>query len=194
MIFMGFCKNGSGLLAARFFLGACEAGLFPGVNYLLSCWYRRSEIGIRMAIFFSAAALAGSFGGLLATAIVKMDGLGGKPGWAWIFIIEGLATFIAGVISYWAVPPFPDEANFLSAEDRARVRYRLAKDAQSSAKHEEYTMQYFWASVKDWKTYTGAITYMGCDGPLYGFSLFLPTIINEIVSHLLSARPIELIG
>ncbi|KAI5287924.1 hypothetical protein KEM54_005613 [Ascosphaera aggregata] len=184
MTLMGFCSNGSGFLAARFFLGACEAGLFPGVNYLLSCWYRRSEIGLRMALFFSAAALAGSFGGLLASAIVRMDGIGGRPGWAWIFIVEGLATFIAGVISFWAVPPFPDEAQFLSEEDRARVRFRLAKDAQSSAKHEEFNMSYFWASVKDWKTYTGAITYMGCDGPLYGYSQFLPTIINDIVGLL----------
>jgi hypothetical protein len=32
--------------------------------------------------------LAGSFGGLLAAAIALMDGIGGKDGWAWIFIIE----------------------------------------------------------------------------------------------------------
>jgi MFS family permease len=74
-------------MAARFFLGVAEAGLFPGVQYYLSCWYRRSEFGIRSAIFFSAAALAGSFGGLLAAAIAKMDGIGGRPGWAWIFIL-----------------------------------------------------------------------------------------------------------
>ncbi|KAI5308774.1 hypothetical protein KEM55_004900, partial [Ascosphaera atra] len=182
MVTMGLCHDFSGFMAARFFLGACEAGLFPGVNYLLSCWYKRSEIGIRMAIFFSAAALAGSFGGLLATAISKMEGLGGKPGWAWIFIIEGLATFVAGVISYWAVPGFPDDAAFLAMEDRLRVVYRLTKDAQSSAKHEEFDMKHFWDSMKDWKTWTSTIIYMGCDGPLYAFSLFLPTIINEIVS------------
>jgi MFS family permease len=74
-------------MAARFFLGVAEAGLFPGVQYYLSCWYKRSEFGIRSAIFFSAAALAGSFGGLLAAAIAQMDGIGGRPGWAWIFIL-----------------------------------------------------------------------------------------------------------
>lgn len=61
----------------RWWLGVAEAGLFPGVNYYLSCWYRRSEFGIRAAIFFSAAALAGSFGGLLAAAIAQMKGIGG---------------------------------------------------------------------------------------------------------------------
>jgi len=78
------CKSFSGLATARFFLGVAEAGLFPGVNYYLSCWYKRSEFGIRAAIFFSAAALAGSFGGLLAAAIAQMNGIGGKPGWAWV--------------------------------------------------------------------------------------------------------------
>jgi MFS family permease len=76
---------------------------FRGVNYYLSCWYRRSEFGIRAAIFFSAAALAGSFGGLLAAAIVNMEGIGGKPGWAWIFILEGLATIVIAFASFWMV-------------------------------------------------------------------------------------------
>jgi MFS family permease len=49
-----------------------------------------------MAIFFSAATAAGAFGGLLARGIVEMDGLGGRPGWAWIFIIEGIITLVVG--------------------------------------------------------------------------------------------------
>jgi MFS family permease len=48
MTLMGLVKNWAGLLAARFFLGLCEAGLFPGVNYYLSCWYKRDELGVRL--------------------------------------------------------------------------------------------------------------------------------------------------
>jgi MFS family permease len=51
MTFMGFVFNWSGLMAARWFLGLAEAGLFPGVNYYLSCWYKRSEFGIRAVSF-----------------------------------------------------------------------------------------------------------------------------------------------
>jgi MFS family permease len=47
MLGMGFVYNWSGLMAARWFLGLAEAGLFPGVNYYLSCWYKRSEFGVR---------------------------------------------------------------------------------------------------------------------------------------------------
>lgn len=194
MVLMGIVKNFSGLAATRFFLGVFEAGLFPGVNYLLSCWYKRSEFGIRAAIFFSAAALAGSFGGLLAAAILQMRGIGGLPGWAWIFILEGIVTVVVGVISYWLVYDFPDEATFLSKDDRARVLQRLKLDGQASANHETFKMEFFWAAVKDWKTWAFAVIYMGADGALYAFSLFLPSIIsglgyNGTTANLLSVPP-----
>jgi len=151
MTFMGFCTNWSGLMAARWFLGLTEAGLFPGINYYLSCWYKREEFGVRAAIFFSAAAVSGSFGGLLAAAIEKMDGAGGKPGWAWIFILEGIVTVLFGFASIWMVHDFPDLATFLSDQDRARVVRRLKMDQQSSAEHEEFKMQYVWMAMKDYK-------------------------------------------
>lgn len=162
MTCMGLVKNYNGLMAARFFLGLAEAGLFPGINYYLSCWYRRDEFGIRAAIFFSAAAVAGSFGGLLAAAIGNMDGIGGKGGWAWIFILEGLATILIAIASFWMVYDFPDEATFLSDVDRQRVIRRLKADQQSSAEHENFKMVYFWAAVKDWKTWVAMVIYMGC--------------------------------
>ncbi|KAI1101472.1 MFS general substrate transporter [Jackrogersella minutella] len=196
MLGMGFVYNFSGLMAARWFLGLAEAGLFPGINYYLSCWYKRSELGVRAAIFFSAAAISGSFGGLLAAAIELMDGIGGRPGWAWIFILEGLLTIVFGVISFWMVHDFPDQATFLSDQDRARVVRRLKLDQQSSAEHEEWKMSYLIAGLKDWKMWLGMVIYMGCDMPLYAFSLFLPSIIQElgwgtsiVRSQLLSVPP-----
>ncbi|KAI0850387.1 MFS general substrate transporter [Daldinia vernicosa] len=193
---MGFVYNYSGLMAARWFLGLAEAGLFPGINYYLSCWYKRSEFGVRAAIFFSAAAISGSFGGLLAAAIELMDGIGGRPGWAWIFILEGLLTIVFGAASFWMVHDFPDQARFLSEDDRTRVVRRLKADQQSSAEHEEWNMSYLIAGLKDWKMWLGMVIYMGCDMPLYAFSLFLPSIIQElgwststVRSQLLSVPP-----
>lgn len=194
MVCMGLTHNFQGMMAARFFLGLAEAGLFPGINYYLSCWYKRSEFGIRAAIFFSAAAVSGSFGGLLAAAITQMKGIGGKEGWAWIFILEGLATVLVGAASFWMVFDFPDEARFLSDIDRQRVIRRLKADQQSSAEHESFKMEYFWASVKDWKTWLYALIYMGADCPLYAFSLFLPSIVaglgyTSTKAQLLSVPP-----
>lgn len=64
-------------MATRVFLGAFEGGLFPGVNYYITQWYCRHECGFRMALFFSAATLAGAFGGILARGIAEMSGTGG---------------------------------------------------------------------------------------------------------------------
>lgn len=180
MLSMGFVKNYGGLLTARWFLGLCEAGLFPGINYYLSCWYKRSEFGVRAAIFFSAAAVSGSFGGLLAAAIELLDGKRGYRGWAWIFIVEGALTVVLGFISFFMVHDFPDAARFLSPADRVRVIRRLKLDQQSSAGHEEFQTTYLWAALRDWKMWVGMAIYMGCDMPLYAFSLFLPSIIVNL--------------
>jgi MFS family permease len=75
MICQGFVSNYSGLMATRVFLGVFEGGLFPGVNYYITQWYVRNECGFRMALFFSAATLAGAFGGILARGIAEMVSL-----------------------------------------------------------------------------------------------------------------------
>ena len=47
-----------------------------------------------------------------------MDGIGGKPGWAWIFIIEGLFTVVVACVSPWVLQDFPESAKFLSEAER----------------------------------------------------------------------------
>ncbi|EKM50636.1 uncharacterized protein PHACADRAFT_264011 [Phanerochaete carnosa HHB-10118-sp] len=180
MTVQGLVHNYGGLLGMRWMLGMFEAGLYPGVNYYLSCWYRRSEFGIRAAVFFSAATVSRAFGGLLAAAISNMDGVGGKPGWAWIFILEGLITVIAGFASFWIIQDFPDTAKFLTEEERTFVIRRLQKDDQFSAAGETLKFKYISQSLLDWKTWVGMLLYMGTDCPLYAFSLFLPSIINQL--------------
>lgn len=188
MTFMGFVSSWSGLMAARWFLGLAEAGLYPGINYYLSCWYKRSELGIRAAIFFSAAAISGSFGGLLAAAIAKMDGIRNLTGWAWLFILEGTLTAILGIASLWLVQDFPDKAKFLTPEDRARVTQRLNAEKQSSVDHETFEMKYFVMALKDYKMWLGMAIFAGADMPLYAFSIFLPSIIHELGYTLTSAQ------
>ncbi|KAJ6581658.1 major facilitator superfamily domain-containing protein [Mycena capillaripes] len=162
-------------MGLRWMLGTFEAGLYPGMAYHLSCWYKRSELGIRAAVLNSATTTSGAFGGLLAAAISNMDGIGGKPAWAWIFIIEGLATMLAGIASYWMVHDFPDTAKFLTETERTFVIRRLQGDDQYSAAGEKLRMRNILSSFRDWKTWFS----MGCDMPLYAFSLFTPSIINQ---------------
>ena len=68
----------------------------------------RRDIPFRTAMFFSAASVAGAFSGLLAFAIAKIDGVGALERWRWIFILEGIATVVVVILSFWLVVDFPD--------------------------------------------------------------------------------------
>jgi MFS family permease len=109
-----------------------------------------------------------------------MEGVGGAHGWQWIFILEGLATVIIGAASFLFVHDFPDTAKFLNETDTIRALRRLREDQQASYKREQWAYQSLVNAVTDYKTYLGMIIYMGCDMPLYAFSLFLPTIIKDL--------------
>ncbi|KAH8113458.1 MFS transporter [Phellopilus nigrolimitatus] len=115
----GLVQNFSGLVAIRFMLGLCEGGLLPGIILYLSTIYKRHELQLRVGVFYASASLSGAFGGLLATAILKMDGVGGIAGWRWIFILEGIATILIGAIATMLLPADISSAKFLSAEEKA---------------------------------------------------------------------------
>ncbi|KAI0187434.1 major facilitator superfamily domain-containing protein [Xylaria flabelliformis] len=186
---MGIVRNFQGLLSTRFFLGVAEAGLYPGCAYYLTMWYCRREIQLRQAMFFSAASIAGAFSGLLAFAIAKLDGVGGLEGWRWIFILEGIATVVVAVASFFLLYDFPETATFLTEEERAFVIFRLKYQGQMENKDEggvrvaqadEFEWKYVWAAFKDWQIWVNVFVYWGIVCPLYGVSLFLPTIIKNL--------------
>jgi MFS family permease len=54
---------------------------------IVSMWYKRDECQKRITFFFSSAVLAIAFGGLLASAIGKMEGYKGLSAWRWMFIL-----------------------------------------------------------------------------------------------------------
>ncbi|KAJ3721532.1 MFS general substrate transporter [Lentinula raphanica] len=160
--------------------GLVKAGMYPGIVFYISSWYKRSEMGSKIAFFFSSATLSGAFSGLLSVAIHNMDGVGGLAGWRWIFILEGLFTVIVALLSFWVIQDYPEAARFLTEEERVFVIRRLKDDVRLSAAGEKFKKKYVWQSLRDWKTWVAMGIYMGFDGPLYAFSLFLPTIINEV--------------
>ncbi|GAW19942.1 hypothetical protein ANO14919_094350 [Xylariales sp. No.14919] len=184
MTLMGIVQNFQGLLSARLFLGVTEAGLYPGCAYYLTMWYCRREIQLRQAMFFSAGSIAGAFSGLLAFGIAKLDGLGGLEGWRWIFILEGLATVVVAVAAFFLLYDFPETATFLTKEERAFIIYRLKYQGQTDAKGvaetDEFKWEYVWAAFKDWQIWVNLFVYWGIVCPLYGVSLFLPSIIKNL--------------
>jgi hypothetical protein len=78
-----------------------------------------------------------------------MNGLGGRPGWAWIFILEGLLTVVVSLIAFWALADSPRTASFLTAEEAKEVEARLKNDNDELADH--YDVKFMYHAFVDWK-------------------------------------------
>ncbi|KAF9883845.1 hypothetical protein FE257_002736 [Aspergillus nanangensis] len=176
---LGVVQNYSGFLVSRTFLGITESGLFPGVVFYLSMWYKRNEQHYRVALFFSAASLAGAFGGVLAWGIAHMRGVGGYNGWRWIFILEGLLTVIMSVVGYFWVYNYPSTAEFLSEKERAFIQFRLKND-NDAMRDEKFTWSAVMDAFKDPKVWLYGLGFHTMSLPMYTLSLFLPSIIKGL--------------
>lgn len=176
---LGTVSSYAGFVVARFFLGVTESGLFPGVVYYLSLWYKRRERQYRISLFFSAASLAGAFGGILAYGISFMNGVGGYEGWRWIFIIEGLATFVIAIAAYFFICNYPSTAKFVTEEERSFIQHRLKADSDAT-NNEGFTWANVMSAIKDPKCWLYGMCFHTCSLPLYTLSLFLPSIITAL--------------
>jgi MFS family permease len=130
-------RNYTHLVVIRFLLGIAEAPFFPGVFYLLSCWYTKKELGLRTAILYSGLVLATAFSGLIAAGVFAgLGGAMGLPGWRWLFIIEGALSFAFGIGAVFVLPDFPESTTgsatwLLTPEERMVAIERMKRDRVS---------------------------------------------------------------
>ncbi|KAI5856748.1 MFS general substrate transporter [Durotheca rogersii] len=175
---MGVVQDLAGYFVSRFFLGT-ESGLFPGVVFYFSMWYKRRERQYRISLFFSVASLAGAFGGILAYGIGRMGGVVWENGWRWIFILEGILTVLIAIAAYGFVHNYPDTSKFLTDDERRFIHQRLAAD--SDATHEErFTWDAVVEALKDPNCWLYGLGFHTMSLPLYTLSLFMPTIIANL--------------
>ncbi|KPM43817.1 hypothetical protein AK830_g2780 [Neonectria ditissima] len=176
---MAISKTYGALLGFRFVLGCIEAGFFPGVLYLLSCWYTRAELGKRFAIFYTAAVLSGAFGGLLAGAITSnLHDAHGIAGWRWLFIIEGVATVGVAICAYFILLDYPETSKRLNDSERRLAKIRIINDGIDTSGRAQKRLGH-WdalvAALADPRTYLFLVLYM-LDVGAGTISYFIPTI------------------
>ncbi|PQE27457.1 hypothetical protein CJF31_00009080 [Rutstroemia sp. NJR-2017a BVV2] len=172
----------SGMMTARFFLGFFEAGYGPGIPYLLSFFYLRHEIGVRIGFFLSAAPLATCFAGALAYGITSGDG-SAIANWRLLFLVEGLPCVLAGIATYFILPDSPEKARFLNEEEKLVAKARGVR--QVGAEEEEHrvgriSFADIGAALIDPKNYLTAMMYFSCNVSFSSLPVFLPTILNEM--------------
>ncbi|KAG5774647.1 hypothetical protein H9Q73_011686 [Fusarium xylarioides] len=95
------------------------------------------------------------------------------------FIIEGAATVVIAIWSYWMIPDWPETAKFLNDDERALLVDRLAADKKDTHMNtwDKRTAKRIFSDVK---IYLGILMYMGIVTTSYSGSFFTPTILKQL--------------
>lgn len=135
------------LYVARFLLGAAEAGFYPGIVYYIAQWIPKAERGRAMARLVTAGPLAIVLGAPLSGALMSsLDGVGGIVAWRWLFFIEGLPALAAGVAVWLLMVDRPDQAAWLSREEKATLTSILAREHHANIRENRSG---FWQMLKN---------------------------------------------
>ncbi|KAJ7180789.1 MFS general substrate transporter [Mycena filopes] len=177
-----FVKSYSGLIATRVFLGMAEGGTLSGLTYIISRYYRRSELVMRVGIFFGVSApLAGAFGGLLASGLLHVGDIGTVKSWRKIFLVEGIITTGIGLICFIIIPTDPQRTRMLNPEEKALALARIDADqvVRTYGRKEPTTMRLILRSFNI-NTTLCLLCYIMANISFQGLSLFMPTVIATL--------------
>lgn len=180
-IFTAFVKTVPQMCALRFLLGCFEAGVLPGMAYYLSRWYRRAELAFRLSVYVVMAPLAGAFGGLLASGILKLESFGMFESWRMIFAIEGIVTVGLSVISFFTLTDRPETARWLTEEEKDLATTRVKSERVGATRVlDKMDTKKIMAGTFSPVTLTTAFYFLLDNVTVQGLAFFLPTIVKTI--------------
>jgi sugar phosphate permease len=161
----------------RFLLGVFEAGFFPGVILYFTYWYPSVRRGQVIAIFMSATTIVSLIAGPLCGFVLKyFDGFASLHGWQWLFLVQGVPAIFLGFLVYFLLKDKPDQAPWLSTEDKAVVKDAFRHDIKDVAGEAEGT---FLQMLQDPKAYVLALVYFFLLGATYTMVFWVPTLIQS---------------
>ncbi|KAG1788911.1 MFS general substrate transporter [Suillus plorans] len=194
----GITTNFVGALLTRFFLGFMQAAFFPGAVFLISKWYKSTEIGFRIAILFCGNMISNAFGAVIASGILaNMDGgIRAQAAWRWLFYIEGSLTVTIAIMTVFVLPDFPMTTKWLTDDERRLALKRMEEDVGvgDQLETENGGFSYgFYLAISDWKVWWIAILSTAQVVALSSLAYF-PTLTatlgyNPTTSLLLVAPP-----
>lgn len=180
-IFTAFVKTVPQLCGVRFVLGVFEAGVLPGMAYYLSRWYRRAELAFRLSVYVVMAPLAGAFGGLLASGILKLESFGMFESWRMIFAIEGIVTVGLSFIAFFTLTDRPETARWLTEEEKDLATTRVKSERVGATRVlDKMDTKKIMLGTFSPITLTTSFYFLLDNVTVQGLAFFLPTIVKTI--------------
>jgi sugar phosphate permease len=156
----------------RFLLGFFESGFFPSAILYLSFWFRAEDRARAVASFMAAIPISYLIG-LPISALLLNVSWAGLPGWRWIFIVQGLAPMAAGIITFFYLPDRPEQARWLSPEEKTWLNGELSHEAVRKKRGEHGHWRGLGFTVLLLTACYFCINLIG-----YGLPAFMPKIIQ----------------
>ncbi|SPO32614.1 related to TNA1 - high affinity nicotinic acid plasma membrane permease [Ustilago trichophora] len=176
-----FVTNFAGAVAVRFLLGIAEAGMLPSIAYYLSRWYKKDELVFRLGLYLVTAPSAGAFGGLLASAILKIPHMGSVKSWEQIFLIEGLITIVVAIIGYFTLTDSIHTARWLTEEEKLFLQARLKSELVGQKELVDKThKKLLWKGITSTTSLACAAMFLLDNIAVQGTAVFLPTVVRGI--------------
>ncbi|KAI9373169.1 major facilitator superfamily domain-containing protein [Aspergillus egyptiacus] len=127
-----FVQTWRQMIVVRVLLGISMSGIYPGLTYLVSTWYTRREQQLRFAFLQSSEVAVLATGYIVNYGLNLLHGKAGLEGWRWMYLVQGLITCVIGIITYWWMVDFPENARksfcFLTESEVQIATQRIQSD------------------------------------------------------------------
>ncbi|MCG7367706.1 MFS transporter [Pantoea sp. ACRSH] len=171
-----FVESSEMLYLLRFLLGAAEAGFFPGVLLYLTYWIPAKYRARVIATFMVAIPAANFIGSPISGAILSLDGWLGMRGWHWLFILEGVPAVLLGVAAFFILSNRPDNANWLTSEQRNWLSSTLAAE---NAQRKAIGHISLWQLLRHKHIWVMALIYAGASAAGSTLSVWSPQLLKS---------------
>jgi D-galactonate transporter len=172
---MAVVSSAFSFYVVRFLLGVAEAGFFPGIILYLTYWYPAEYRARFLAAFAIAVPVSTVIGAPISGLLLGLDGVWGLQGWQWLFIIEGIPTVLLGIVTWFYLTDRPDNADWLTTEQRAWLLSRLKGEVAAKQAAEHLSLGQALTSPR---VLMLSLIYFGFVAALYGMQFWLPQIVK----------------
>jgi len=101
----------------------------------------------------------------------------GLHGWQIMYIAEAIPTVMLGLATLWIMTDRPEQAKFLTAEEKAWLSAKLASERQAKEAVRTFTL---WQGMFNPKVLLLALNYFGIVTASLGMLIFIPQIIKSL--------------
>ena len=175
---MMFVRGPMSFYVLRFLLGVCEAGFFPGMILYLTYWFPSRQRAGAIAKFMTATSIAGVVGAPMSGWLLNLEGFLHLHGWQWLFLVEGIPSFLMGFSVLYLLKDKPDDADWLSRDEKLWLDAELERDRQAGGAAEKHRLIDAFKEPMIWLL--AAICFFDQIG-VYTVNLWMPLILTSFL-------------